>query len=64
VLTKLLTNNADSETLEDAWLAINDADKPDWYPEANVKFAHALTRYLLRDGDKCLASFKAVINNP
>jgi len=63
VLTKLLTNNADTETLEDAWLAIDDPNKPDFHPNSEVKFAHALTRYLLRDGEKCLASFKTVINN-
>jgi len=62
VITKLLVNNADSETLQETWEVLDDLDKPDWHPESEIKFAHALTRYLLRDGEKCLRSFEAVIN--
>lgn len=62
VITKLLINNADSDTLRDAWNALDDADKPYWHPRSEIRFAHALTRYLLRDSEKCMKSFEAVIN--
>jgi hypothetical protein len=62
VITKLLTNNADSDTLKEIWETLADSDKPIWHPDSKIRFAHALTSYLLRDSEKCLASFEAVIN--
>jgi hypothetical protein len=63
VITTLLCNSADSETLEDVWDQLEDLDKPKWHPKSDVKFAHALTRYLIRDHGKCLHCFETVVNH-
>jgi hypothetical protein len=62
VITTLLENNATANTLEIAWQELNVNEKPDFYPARGDKFAHALTRYLFRNGKDCLTSFQAVVN--
>lgn len=63
VITKLLCNNADNETLQEAWEQLDDLNKPHWHPDTGIKFAHALARFLLRDKEKCLHCYETVINN-
>lgn len=62
VISELLIRNASDKTLEGIWQKLNDSDKPDWYPNSNIKFANALTRYLLRDSAKCFSHFQMVID--
>ena len=62
VIGELLIRNASSETLEGVWQKLNDHDKPDWHPDSKVKFANALTRYLLRDSVKCFSHFQMVLD--
>jgi len=62
VISELLIRNASSKTLEGVWQKLNDYDKPDWQPVSEVKFANALTRYLIRDSAKCFSHFQAVID--
>jgi len=62
VITTLLESNATANTLEIAWQELNVNEKPDFYPAKGDKFAHALTRYLFRNGKDCLTSFQSVVN--
>lgn len=62
VITELLIKNARPTTLEDACLELPDTDKPHFHPDNKVRYADALTRYLLRNGTNCLMHFKSVIN--
>jgi hypothetical protein len=63
VVAKLLAENSDSNTLNDAWDELTGEDKPLWDPNAITQFSQALTRYLLRDNANSLANFTAVLNN-
>lgn len=64
VIVELLTSNASSQTLEDAWGQLPDTgDKPSLYPDPKAGFANALTRYLLRDSSQCVENYQTIINH-
>lgn len=62
VISKLLIKNADSDTLQDTWESLENADKPNWPTNNNIKFSHALTSCLLRNDQECLNYFQTLIN--
>lgn len=62
IVAKLLSKDLDKETLEEAWMCLEDADKPQWSPNSNIPFSSSLARYILRDAQRCLTSFQCVLD--
>lgn len=61
VIADLLEDGAKPKALERAWNALVSEEKPEWYPDCSTRFAHALTRYLFRQGKFCLANFQRIV---
>jgi hypothetical protein len=62
VIAKLLAKDSDMDALQEAWETLEGADKPDWHPDELERFAHNLTRYLLRDNGNALINYEKIIN--
>lgn len=62
VISELLIRNTAGNTLESIWQKIKGSDKPAWHPNSEIKFANALTRYLLRDSGECFSHFQLIID--
>ena len=62
-ISKILSQETTSETLGVIWEELPDHGfKPVWHPDESTKFATALTRYLIRDGETSLESFRLIID--
>ena len=63
-VSRLLADSADAQILREIWENLEDSNhKPDWQPNEAIRFSHALARYILRDGNKCLTAFQHVLGN-
>jgi len=61
-LRKIFQEQADAETLEDAWRALDGDNKPRWQPDQRAQFAEALVRLLLRNTELALEHLQELIN--
>lgn len=62
VIEALLNDSTSPSTLERAWNAIPDIEKPEWHPDSATRFASALARYLLRRGESSLKAYTLLLN--
>ncbi len=56
ILARILERDADTQSLQEAWAALQGNQKPAWQPNQTRRFSSALTRFLLRDS-------KIAVNN-
>jgi hypothetical protein len=62
IVRKILQQHADSDTLKQAWNALESDNKPEWNPDETERFAGALTRFLLRDRISVLESLQRLVD--
>ena len=62
VLAKMLEAQADAATLEDAWENLDGENKPGWQPDSGLRFASALTRFMLRDRLRATANLQTLLD--
>lgn len=62
-VSALLSQDTKAQILEDIWNGLSDNGlKPACHPNNRERFATALSRYLIRDGERCLDIFLSVMD--